>query len=323
MRKPVIAALSLAAATALLLTGCGTTESTGESSDSGKSLSVVDSRGTTIKLDGPATKVVSLEWNATESLVSLGVMPVGAADVKNYALYVTAAPLDSDVTDVGGRGEPSVDAIAGLAPDLVVATDDLSKSAIKQIEKIAPVLVLRPADAKDALGQMEKNLNLLADATGAESKAKSLISDLDAKMADGKEELAAAGLGGTKFALSDAYTDSGAVTIRPYTKGSLLGDVTTKLGLVDAWSVKSDANYGLGSTDVEGLTTLPADVNFLYLGQAGPDPFTTDLAANPIWTSLPFVKAGKVYRMPEGIWGFGGPASMEKYIDAVVSNLAS
>ena len=36
--------------------------------------------------------------------------------------------------DVGTRGEPSIDALVALAPDLVVATTDLPANVVEQIE---------------------------------------------------------------------------------------------------------------------------------------------------------------------------------------------
>jgi ABC-type Fe3+-hydroxamate transport system substrate-binding protein len=314
MKKRPIALLSIVAASALALTGCGTTETAG--TDSGAAtISVVDDRGETVALKGAATKVVALEWNAAESLVSLGVMPTGVADVAGYGDYVKAAPLDEDVTDVGGRGEPSVDAIAGLAPDLVVTTNDLAETAIKQIEKIAPVLVIRGADASDNMGQMEKNLEAIATLTGTEDEAKTLVSDMDAKIEEGKAALEAAGVGGAGFALSDNYSYNGEITIRPFHKGALLSDVAEKLGLVNAW------DYGLGSADVEALTTLPADVKYLSFSSPDGDVYTGELAANPIWTSLPFVQSDDVHMLAAGIWPFGGPASIGLFVDSVVDSL--
>lgn len=46
-----------------------------------------------------------------------------------------------------------------------------------------------------------------------------------------------------------------------------------------------------------------------------------DLAKNATWKSLPFVKAGDVHRLSEGIWMFGGPGSMGAYADALVDSL--
>jgi len=323
MKKSPIALLSLVAASALVLTGCGTTESTADSDSGAATIEVVDDRGETISLEGAATKVVALEWNAAESLVALGVMPTGVADVAGYADYVQAAPLDDTVTDVGGRGEPSVDAIAGLAPDLVVTTNDLSESAITQIEKIAPVLVIRAADTTDGIGQMEKNLGDIATLTGTEDEAATLISDMEAKIDEGAAAIEAAGLTGTAFALSDSYAYNGEITIRPFYKGALLSDVAEELGLVNGWEGEGDADYGLGAVDVEGLTALPADIKYLSFSAEAGDVYTNELAANPIWTSLPFVQSGDVYMLTVGIWPFGGPASIDVFVDSVVDSLTS
>ncbi|WP_022884309.1 iron-siderophore ABC transporter substrate-binding protein [Glaciibacter superstes] len=310
-----------AAATALLLAGCGTTENAGGESDGPAAISITDSRGETIELDAPAKKVVALEWNTVENLVALGVMPTGVADVKGYGAWVKSEPLDDTATDVGQRGEPSIDAIAGLAPDLVVATSDLAESAIAQIEEFAPVLVVRSADASNAIGQMKENLATIAEATGTESEADSIIAGFDDKLADGAAALEAAGLAGTDFAMTDSWVSGGQVSIRPFAAGSLLSDVTEELGLVNAWPEAGDADYGLGATDVEGLTVLD-DVNFFYITNGEEDAYRNELAGNAVWQSLPFVQSGKVHRLADGIWMFGGPSSMNDYIDAVVATLA-
>lgn len=321
MTKRTIALSIAAAATALLLVGCGTTEEAAPAASEGKAaITITDDRGEKISLDAPASKVVALEWNTAENLVALGVMPVGVADVEGYTTWVSAEKLDDSVTDVGERGEPSIDAIAGLAPDLVLTTTDLSESAIAQIEEFAPVLVVRGANASDAIGQMEKNLNNIAIATGTEDEAAKLIEGFDAKLAEGKAAIEAAGLSGTEFFMNDAWASGGQVSIRPFAQGALLSEITEELGMKNAWTGEGDADYGLGSTDVEGLTVL-GDVNFIYIATEDMDVYQNELATNAVWTSLPFVQSGKVHRLADGIWMFGGPSSMNDYIDAVVAAL--
>jgi len=321
MKTRVSALIAAAAASALLLTGCGTTEETGAAAAGADAITIVDDRGETVGLDAPAEDIVALEWNTAENLIALGVMPVGVADVDGYTTWVKSEVLDDTVTDVGMRGEPSIDAIAGLAPDLVVTTADLPESAISQIEEFAPVLVVRGADASNGIGQMEQNLENIAIATGREAEAETILAGFDDKVAEGRAALEAAGLAGTEFAMSDAWASGGQVSIRPFAKGSLLSDVTEELGLVNAWPGEGDADYGLASTDVEGLTVL-GDVSFLYIASVEQDPYQNELAGNAVWQSLPFVQAGTVHRLPDGIWMFGGPSSMNDYIDAVVDTLA-
>ncbi|TRO59870.1 MULTISPECIES: iron-siderophore ABC transporter substrate-binding protein [unclassified Streptomyces] len=325
MRRLLLTAAATTAA-ALTLAACGTTEPAADKSEkkTSEAISLTDGTGAKLKLDGPATKVVATEWNEVESLITLGVDPVGVADVKGYKTWDTAVPLKNEPKDIGTRGEPSMDTVASLSPDLIVASSDLPPAAVKQLRKIAPVLGIKSADASDQVGQMLENLDLIAKATGTTDKAETARANFEAKVAEGKKALADADLAGTDFAFADGYVTSNQVSLRPYTSGSLIGAVNEQIGLKNAWKIKGDAAYGLGTTDVEGLTALPKDVQFAYIGNdddKGSTPFTGALAKNAVWKSLPFVKAGNVHRLPDGIWMFGGPESMEAYIDAVVDAL--
>ncbi|MDQ0947184.1 ABC-type Fe3+-hydroxamate transport system substrate-binding protein [Streptomyces phaeochromogenes] len=325
MRRLLLTAAATTAA-ALTLAACGTTEPAADKSEkkTSEAISLTDGTGAKLRLDGPATKVVATEWNEVESLITLGVDPVGVADVKGYKTWDTAVPLKNEPKDIGTRGEPSMDTVASLSPDLIVASSDLPPAAVKQLRKIAPVLGIKSADASDQVGQMLENLDLIAKATGTTDKAETARANFEAKVAEGKKALADADLAGTDFAFADGYVTSNQVSLRPYTSGSLIGAVNEQIGLKNAWKIKGDAAYGLGTTDVEGLTALPKDVQFAYIGNdddKGSTPFTGALAKNAVWKSLPFVKAGNVHRLPDGIWMFGGPESMEAYIDAVVDAL--
>ncbi|MFB9835594.1 ABC transporter substrate-binding protein [Actinoallomurus acaciae] len=314
---------AVATAVAVLATACGTTQppSTG-ANPAPSQITLTDASGASLHLDRPATKVVGTEWNVVDDLITLGVAPVGVADVKGYKAWASAVPLKNAPKDIGMRDQPSMDTIASLAPDLIIATTDLPSSAVKQMRKVAPVLLLESAKASDQIGLMTKSLDLIAQATGRTKQAQAAENAFEAKVAAGKKAIEGAGRTGAKVAFADGYVASNQVTIRPYTKGSLIGAVNERLGLQNAWTVKGDKKYGLGATDVEGLTTL-GDVQFAYIANDGDggDPFARDLAKNSVWKGLPFVKAGHVHRLPEGIWMFGGPASMEAYIDGIVGAL--
>ncbi|MFI9612819.1 iron-siderophore ABC transporter substrate-binding protein [Streptomyces sp. NPDC052023] len=325
MRRLLLTAAATTAA-ALTMTACGTTEPAADDAakKTGERITLTDANGAKVELDGPAEKVVGTEWNVVENLISLGVDPVGVADVKGYKTWDTAVSLKNEPKDIGTRGEPSMDTIASLSPDLIVATTDLPPAAVKQLREVAPVLEVRSADASDPIGRMTENLDLIAQATGTTEKADELKEQFEAKLAEGKKALAGAGLAGADYAFADGYVVSNQVSIRPYTSGSLIGAVNEKIGLKNAWKIEGDKDYGLASTDVEGLTEL-GDVQFAYIGSEGDKnstPFAGALAKDKVWTSLPFVKKGNVHRLPDGIWMFGGPESMGQYVDAVVEALA-
>ena len=149
-------------------------------------ITLTDVRGKQITLPGPATRVVGLEWNVAEHAVSLGVMPVGVADVKGYSTWVTAEPLDAAVKDVGIRGEPSIDSIAALGPTWSSPPTSCRTPPSPSSRRFAPVVVVAGGDAKDNLGQMRRNLELVATATGKQAEAAALLAAFDAKVADGQ-----------------------------------------------------------------------------------------------------------------------------------------
>lgn len=316
--------IGLAMATALFAAGCGTTEETAgdnEPRDTGDPITVVDSRGKEVKLDGPAKRVAGTEWNVVEHLVSLGVMPVGVSDIKGYGQWIGSEPLDDTPKDIGTRGEPSIDTLGTLNLDLVVVTAGLPEGALAQIEEKLPVIVVKGSDAKDSIGQMFANLDLIAKATGTEDRAAELKEEFDAKVAEGAAAVEKAGAKGEPVAFSDSYVDAGTVSIRPFAKGSLVSDVLDRIGLTNPWPMEGDAEYGLADADVEGLTVL-GDVRFWYIANdAFGDPYTKELANNAIWNNLPFVQNDKVRRLPDSIWMFGGPTSMIQLIDAAVDAL--
>lgn len=317
----------------LALAACGTTEAPSGASGEDRSpgpqatattepITVTDSRGQQVTLsDGPAKRVVALEWSEAEILVTLGVMPVGVADVKGFSTWVRSEKLDDSVVDVGTRQEPSVDSIVALEPDLIITEGDRGAQIIAQLEKTAPVLVMRGSDASRNIEQMKDNVRLIATAVGKEEEAEAALQEFDATLAEGKRKLADAGVAGAGFAMADGWMEGSSVSIRMFGKGSLMSDLAEELGLENHWTGKVDEVWGLGQTDVEGLTALQ-DVHFFYSASED-DVFAGALADNPIWASLPFVKKDQVYKLEPGTWTFGGPRSCQHFVNQVVTALTA
>ncbi len=327
--RRALAATTAAALTALLLAACGTTEEAASADEPSAAAStgpvdLTDERGP-FHLDAPAKAVVSLEWGLTENLVALGVKPVGQADTKGYIAWDKSAPIEASTPDVGTRGEPSLDAIAALKPDLVVTTTDLPENVITQIAKTSPVLTLRGSDGADPIGYMRKTVTTLAQATGTQAQGEKLLTDFDAKITAGKDVLAQAGKTGAPFVMGDGWVESGTVSLRMYTPNSFFGSIGKELGLENQWTTGGDKDYGLAVTDVEGATKITkAGTTYVYVANDtdGGD-YTDSLKDNAVWKQLPFVKAGDVKRIPDGIWMFGGPASASAYVDALLAALTA
>jgi iron complex transport system substrate-binding protein len=281
-------------------------------------IEITDGQGRAFTLAKPATRVVALEWGEAETLASLGVMPVGVADLKGYSTWDTAEPMDASVKDVGTRSEPSVDAILALKPDLVVITGDSADQA-KLIGKSVPVLITKGTDSTRQLARLHDDVNLLATATGTQAQAEKLLAGMDKTLADGKAALATAGQAGKPFLMADAWKEGSAVAIRLFAKGSQNSDVAEALGLKNAWTGKGDPAWGLAQTDVEGMAAMTDPALRLFYSASEEDVFVDGLTENPIWKSLPFVQQQQLTKLKPGSWTFGGPASVESFAQQVLA----
>lgn len=324
----------------LLLAGCGTTETpdaaaeTPSSSASGDCgdvevssgpVSLTDSYGRKVELDQPAERVAVLEWQQIEDVLSLCLTPVAVADAEGYSLWDTAEELPDGVEDVGTRGEPNLDALFATDPDLVIveaytADDEI----IKQLEKYdVPVLATKGADAADPIENMLDTFHLIAEATGREDRAEVVVDEFETSLDEAEAAVAEASPATTDFVYFDGWIQGGNVAIRPFGQGSLAGELGEAIGLTNAWTGDVDPAYGLGQTDIEGMTKV-GDANFFYTGTTDPSgDFVSELEKNDIWNSLPAVEEGRSHAFPPGIWTFGGPRSAEQILDAYVDLVTS
>lgn len=312
----------------LLVAACGTTDApaaapASTTQASSGPITVTDGRGKEVTLPAPAQRVVSLEWNTTEDVITLGVQPAGVADIKGYTSWVTAAPITGSPVDVGTRNEPSLESVAEVEPDLIIGiVGSVPEAAMAQMEKIAPVVLLTGADASRPIELLKENFNTTAKLLGKEAAAAAVLADLDAAIATGKQQITDAGKAGAPFSLSYIYAEGNSFSLRMHGPGSAAIALASGIGLAPAWTEAGDEGWGLSTLDLEGLTKLPAGTEFGYWGNADtPDPLA-DLAGNKLWESLDFVKNDRVHRLGVGIWIYGGPASAKQWIADVTGAIA-
>lgn len=330
MRTKLVPTLALVGLFAL--GACGTSQPSageaaeGSAADAGP-ITLTDAADRTVELDAPAERVVVLEWQQVEDVLTLGVEPVGVADVDGYNTWDTAEQLDPETTDVGTRGEPNMDAVFSTNPDLVIVEAERGSPLIKQLDRYdVPVLVTKGADATDPIANMKATFTLIAQALGKDDEATNVLTEFDAHLTEAKQTIADADLETTEFAFADAYLDGSNVSIRPFGQGSLVGELGEAIGLTNVWKGDVDEAYGLGTTDVEGLTAI-GDAHFFFTSTdaltdaAGYEPWMPALEKNAIWRNAPFVKADRVHPFPSGVWTFGGPRSSQQVVDAFVDAL--
>lgn len=316
----------LTAASLLALAACGSTQPTataeGDEPAGGgataEAISLTDAEGNAVELDGPAERVATLEWQQTEMVLTLGVEPVAVADPAGYTTWDSAETLPEGVEDVGTRGEVNLDALFQTDPDLVIA--EMGDPALEQLREYdVPVLVTQGADAADPVAQMKETFTLIAEALGKADEAETVLAELDASVEDAKAAVEAAAPAVTGFVYADAYVNGSTLSIRPFGQGSLVGELGEAVGLTNAWTGEVDPMYGLGQTDVEGLTAA-GDVWFLYTGTED-ETWATSLEGNALWTNSAFVQNDRAVAFPDSIWTFGGPRSAQQLLEGFVTSV--
>ncbi len=335
-RRPLI--MLAMAALGLLASACGTTDDGGgpaaadtaprDASDgcadvetSTGPVQLTDSFGREVELDAPAERVAVLEWQQVEDVLSLCLAPVAVADVEGYSRWNTAEKLPDGVEDVGGRSEPNLDALYATDPDLIVIeaytpTDEIIATLE---ERGVPVLATKGADVADPVQNLIDTFSLIGEALGREERAAAVVEELEAALAEGKA--AVADVETREFVYLDGWIEGGNVALRPFGQGSLMGELGEALGMENAWTGEVDEAYGLGQTDIEGMTEV-GDATFFYTGTVDPESdVVAELQKNGIWRALPAVAEGRAYAFPPGVWTFGGPRSAMQVIDAYVELL--
>lgn len=267
-------------------------------------------------------RIVALEWTYVEDLLALGIQPVGVADIEGFNDWVKLpVALDPTVVDVGDRGEPNLETLAQLNPDLIIAPLFRVADTYEELSAIAPTVIFDPYPTDETVTQfdeMRQTFLQIADLAGRTSEGEAVLAKLDEKFAAARSQLDAAGQAGERFVLAQAFGGD-AVQVRLFTDNAMAAEIVAQLGLENGWEGAFD-QYGFTTVSVETLPEL-GDVNFFYVVQDDNDVFARD-AIRPLWENLTFVQNGNAHPLGGDTWLFGGPLSAELLIDKVVNLLA-
>ncbi|TYB41822.1 ABC transporter substrate-binding protein [Actinomadura chibensis] len=312
----------------LALAGCGDDESGVRpgAAAAGGPVTIRHAAGTT-KLDRPAVRVASLEWEFTEELLAIGVVPVGATDIEQYRKYVgVRSEALAKTRDLGTRQEPNLEAIASLRPDLIVGDLERHKSIYSKLSQIAPTTLHsqykdKASDPEEPLARMSRTVRDLGKATGHDAQSETVLTHMDRTFAEAAKRIQTAGKAGTPYLLAQGFTDQGAPLLWIFLGDSWPGGVAAKVGLKPGYTGTFD-RYGFNQVGVEGLAKAPAGTAFFYQVQPDDDVIAGKISANAAWASLPFVKDGAVHKLRPDTWFYGGPLSAERLAAQVADGLA-
>ena len=89
-------------------------------------------------------RIVVLEFSFVDALAVVDVSPVGVADDNDATRVIPAVrELVEPWQSVGMRSQPSLEAIAILKPDLIIADAERHRTVYQDLQRIAPTLLLK------------------------------------------------------------------------------------------------------------------------------------------------------------------------------------
>ena len=270
-------------------------ESTAESAAApDAALTLTDQAGRTVTLDAPAESVVSCYYITTYAVIALGqkdkiVGLENKADTR--ALYALAAPELPELPQVGTLKELNVEAVAALAPDLVVMPKKLLDNAQTLEDLGIPVLVVDPETQQG----LETMLTLLGQALGAGEQA-------DALLAYTREQLARAAELTQDLAKPEVCLlgNGSYLTVAP--AGMYQNDLIEQAGGVNAAAGIDDDYWA----EVSYETLLALDPDVLVI-PSGASYTADDIRADAQLAALTAVQNGAVYTMPQGLDEWDSP----------------
>lgn len=261
-----------------------------------------------------ATRVVTLDHALTELTLTVGVQPVGVADIARFEVLVDfPVPLDESVVDVGTRNEPSLEVLTGLQPDVIFASSFRVSENYDDLSAIAPVITF---DGADNLEGMIGMLTTIATALDREAEAQAALEAMEAHFAAAAAAIEAAGLASNTFIVSQNWVEDSLATFRLFTDGSMAVEVLESIGLENTWDGEPNPD-GFTQVGLEAFDGI-GDTNFLYITDEASTAF---LADSEIWQALPFVAAGHDYWLGENVWLFGGPTSVQRMVTLALNAL--
>lgn len=263
-----------------------------------------------------AARVVTLEWTATEIALSLGLRPVGVAEIDAYRSWVAVENEGlADAVDVGRRQQPSLEAIRKLSPDLILSSRFRHQALREKLAELAPTELLddQPEDG-DMLAAVYASVRQAGKALDREDAAAALLSGFDERVAVLKDKV----LGGNSGRrLVVAQPLPGTPRLRVFSPNSAVAQLLEKIGFPAGLSLPPQP-FGFTTVDLEGLAALDGETMLVLLSDSVPQ----ELAESALWPVLPVVTAGKVITAGAANWPFGSVAALARTMETIVGKLA-
>lgn len=264
------------------------------------------------EVEGTPERVVVLDTGELDSVMSLGVKPVGSVEaVEGFGLpsYLEGT---GGIENVGTIEEPNLEKIATLEPDLILSSKLRHEKIYDQLSQIAPTVFTETTGVT-----WKANFEKHAEAMNRTDEAEEVMTGYDERIGEFKNVMGDR-LGETEVSVVRFLPGE----TRIYQKESFIGTVLEDAGLSRPPSQDVEDFAILGASE-EAIPQMGGDAIFVTV--YGPQDETTrqKITSDPLWRKLDAVRQDRVYEASDDLWMLGiGPTAANGVLDDLEKHLA-
>ena len=254
-------------------------------------VTVKDAKGE-FTLDKTPSRVVALEYSFVDALAQVGVSPVGVADDNKVDRILPQ--VREKITawkSVGTRSQPSLEVIASLKPDLIIADPSRHTAVFEELKKIAPTVMFdsRHESYQENLETAQK----IGDLVGKSAEMKAKINEHNDYIANIAKNL---GVQGKKASFGTSREDK----FNIQNDNGYVGSFLTTLGFAPT---KLNSDQAFVEINLEQLVMEKPE--YLFIAHYRDESIARKWEAEPLWKAIPAVKANHVYSVDSDMWARG------------------
>lgn len=254
-------------------------------------VTVKDAKGE-FTLDKTPSRIVALEYSFVDALAQVGVSPVGVADDNKVdRILPQVREKIAAWQSVGTRSQPSLEVIASLKPDLIIADPSRHTAVFEELKKIAPTVMFdsRHESYQENLETAQK----IGDLVGKSTEMKVKINEHNDYIANIAKNL---GVQGKKASFGTSREDK----FNIQNDNGYVGSFLTTLGFAPT---KLNSDQAFVEINLEQLVMEKPE--YLFIAHYRDESIARKWEAEPLWKAIPAVKANHVYSVDSDMWARG------------------
>ena len=254
-------------------------------------VTIKDAKGE-FTLDKTPSRVVVLEYSFVDALAQVGVSPVGVADDNKIdRILPQVREKIAAWQSVGTRSQPSLEVIASLKPDLIIADPSRHTAVFEELKKIAPTVMFdsRHESYQENLETAQK----IGDLVGKSAEMKAKINEHNDYIANIAKNL---GVQGKKASFGTSREDK----FNIQNDNGYVGSFLTTLGFAPT---KLNSDQAFVEINLEQLVMEKPE--YLFIAHYRDESIARKWEAEPLWKAIPAVKANHVYSVDSDMWARG------------------